>query len=100
MACAGGSTYSPTTSRNLSTKRGSFESLNWRTRCGWRPCARQIRWTELTLRPEAFAIKAPVQWIVSPGGSPYSPDSANNPYATNPPRLYDNGGAVEIYGGE
>src|SRR6202040_572577 len=60
----------PTTSRNLSTKRGSFESLNWRTRWGWRPWPRQIRWTELTLRPDAFAIKTPVQWVVSPGGSP------------------------------
>ena len=32
--------------------------------------ARQMRWTELTLSPEAFAIKAPVQCVVSPGGSP------------------------------
>src|ERR1700734_3755810 len=29
-----------------------------------------MRWTELTLSPAAFAIKAPVQWVVSPGGSP------------------------------
>ena len=28
-------------------ERGSLESLKWRTRCGWRPWARQIRWTEL-----------------------------------------------------
>src|SRR6202041_1190457 len=58
------------TSRNLSTKRGSLDSLNWRIRCGCRPWARQMRWTELTLSPAAFAIKAPVQWVVSPGGSP------------------------------
>ena len=28
-----------------------------------------MRWTELTLMPTAFAIIAPVQWVVSPGGS-------------------------------
>ena len=44
--------------------------LNWRIRCGCRPWARQMRWTELTLSPAAFAIEAPVQWVVSPGGSP------------------------------
>jgi Queuosine biosynthesis protein QueC len=32
--------------------------------------ARQMRWTELTLSPAAFAIRTPVQWVVSPGGSP------------------------------
>src|SRR5579864_2533304 len=50
-------------SRNLSTKRGSLDSLNWRIRCGCRPWARQMRRTELTLSPAAFAIKAPVQWV-------------------------------------
>src|SRR3546814_3870088 len=39
------------TSRSFSTNIGSFESLNCRTRCGRRPCARQMRWTELTLIP-------------------------------------------------
>src|ERR1700677_4284464 len=29
-----------------------------------------MRWTELTLSPAAFAIKTPVQWVVSRGGSP------------------------------
>ena len=48
---------------------GSLESLNWRTRCGCSPWARQMRWTELTLMPTASAISAPVQWVVSPGGS-------------------------------
>ena len=48
---------------------GSFESLNCRTRCGCSPCARQMRWTELTLMPVAFAIMAPVQCVASPGGS-------------------------------
>ena len=24
-------------------------------RCGWRPCVRQMRWTELALIPTAFA---------------------------------------------
>ena len=36
----------------------------------FRPWARQMRSTELTLSPAAFAIEAPVQWVVSPGGSP------------------------------
>ena len=48
----------------------SLDSLNWRIRCGCRPWARQMRWTELKLSPAAFAIRAPVQWVVSPGGSP------------------------------
>ena len=46
-----------------------FDSLNCRTRCGWRPWLRQMRWTELTLMPAVFAIIAPVQWVASPGGS-------------------------------
>ena len=41
-------------SRNLSTKRGSVESLNCLTRCGCRPCARQMRWTELALIADDF----------------------------------------------
>ena len=36
-------------SRSLATNCGSFESLNCRIRCGCRPCARQMRCTELTL---------------------------------------------------
>jgi hypothetical protein len=43
--------------------------LNCRTRCGWSPWARQMRWTELTRAPLAFAIIAAVQWVVSAGGS-------------------------------
>ena len=42
--------------------------LCW-TRCGWRPCARQMRWTELALMPTAFAIIEAVQWVASTGGS-------------------------------
>ena len=37
---------------------------------GLETMAAPIRWTELTLRPDAFAIKTPVQSVVSPGGSP------------------------------
>ena len=43
--------------------------MNWRTRCGCRPCARQTRCTELTLMPAALAIIAAVQCVASPGGS-------------------------------
>jgi hypothetical protein len=48
---------------------GSLESLNWRTRCGCRPCERQMRCTELTLTPVSLAIASAVQCVVSPGGS-------------------------------
>jgi hypothetical protein len=36
---------------------------------GRRPCARQMRWTELALMPTAFAIMVAVQWVASLGGS-------------------------------
>ena len=45
------------------------DSLNWRTRCGCRPWARQMRCTEETLIPAVLAIMPAVQWVVSPGGS-------------------------------
>src|SRR5277367_6598990 len=57
-------------SRSLGTNSGSRDSLNWRTRCGCKPCVRQMRCTELTLIPAAFAIISAVQCVVSPGGSP------------------------------
>jgi hypothetical protein len=56
-------------SRSFGTNSGSFESLKRRTRCGAKPCARQMRWTEETLTPTALAIAAPVQWVASCGGS-------------------------------
>src|SRR4051812_44166419 len=56
-------------SRSFGTNSGSLESLKRRTRCGAKPCARQMRWTEETLTPAALAIAAPVQWVVSCGGS-------------------------------
>src|SRR5215208_6374068 len=40
-------------SRSFGTKSGSLESLKRRTRCGAKPCARQMRWTEETLMPAA-----------------------------------------------
>ena len=43
--------------------------LNWWTRCGWRPCVRQMRWTELALISTAFAIIVAVQWVASTGAS-------------------------------
>ena len=51
------------------TKSGSLESLKRRTRCGAKPCARQMRCTEETLMPAALAMAAPVQWVASCGGS-------------------------------
>jgi len=51
------------------TKSGARDSLNWRTRCGCRPCARQMRRTKLTLMPTPLAYIAAVQCVASPGGS-------------------------------
>src|SRR5450759_2050194 len=48
---------------------GSLDSLNWRVRCGCKPCLRQMRCTELTLMPLALAMATAVQCVVSPGGS-------------------------------
>jgi hypothetical protein len=56
----------PTMSRSLSTNSGCLDSLNCRTRCGWSPCARQMRRTDEALMPAALAIAAPVQCVVSP----------------------------------
>src|SRR5271170_3783178 len=42
--------------RSLPTNSGSVESLNCFTRCGCKPCARQMRWMELALIPTAFAF--------------------------------------------
>jgi hypothetical protein len=40
------------------------------TRCGCKPCAAQIRWTERSEMPVAAAIARPVHGVASPGGSP------------------------------
>jgi hypothetical protein len=74
----------PTTSRNLATKFGSFESLNWRYWCGAKPWARQILRTALSLIPVASAIIAAVQWVASSGGSRWV--SATTRSATLGPR--------------
>ena len=58
--------------------------------CGCRPWARQIRWTELTLSPAAFDIRAPVQWVVSPGGSA-SVSATTRPAASTPSGLMREG---------
>ncbi len=59
----------PTMSRSLSMNGRLRDSLNWRTRCGWRPWVCQIRCTELALIPTCLAIMWAVQWVTSPGGS-------------------------------
>ena len=51
-------------------KRGSLDSLNWRIRCGCRPWARQMRWTELTLSPAALRHRGSGPVGRPPGGSP------------------------------
>jgi hypothetical protein len=57
-------------SRSLAAKAGSVESLNCRTRCGCRPCPRQIRCTDEMLIAATLLMAAAVQCVVSPGGSP------------------------------
>ena len=68
-ACSGGFRYSPTTSMSLSSKRGSFESLNDLRRCGFRPRPDQIRWTVAGLTPTRFAIDRQLQWVAPAGVS-------------------------------
>src|SRR5438874_10702975 len=48
---------------------GIVDRLNVRTRCGWRWCACQMRWTARSDRPTALAMARPVQWVASPDGS-------------------------------
>jgi len=38
----------------------SFDNLNCRTRWGWRPCARKMRCSQLTLMPAASAMATPL----------------------------------------
>lgn len=46
---------------DLFGKPGALDSLNRRILCGCKPCARQIRCTELTLIPMCLAIVTEVQ---------------------------------------
>src|SRR5215212_8110682 len=55
-------------SRNLAANCGSFDILKVRIRCGFSPCAAQIRCTLRWLIPAALAIIRPLQCVVSPGG--------------------------------
>src|ERR1700710_426481 len=55
-------------SRTLAANLGSLDSLKVRIRCGAKPWARQMRWTEVRLTPAILAITRPGQWVVSPGG--------------------------------
>jgi hypothetical protein len=52
-----------------------------RTRCGWRPCERQMRCTEETLIRTNAAIAAAVQCVVSPGGSLWVSATTRSPIA-------------------
>ena len=51
-----GSRYSPTTSISFSSNRGSLDSLNEWTRCGFRPRAAQTRCTVAAETPTRLAI--------------------------------------------
>ena len=59
------SRYSPTTSRNFSSKRGSV--LKVRIRCGLSPCARHTRLTKLWVVPTCRAIDRHDQCVAPPG---------------------------------
>ena len=74
LGCRAGADMKPATAfaRILATNCGSLDSLNGRTRCGCRPWARQMRWTELTLIPTALAMAGArpmggVRWRSSQG---------------------------------
>src|SRR5438132_2077227 len=54
---------------SLAAKRGSRDRLKVRRRCGCSLCARQMRCTEPSEMPMAWAIARPVQWVAWCGGS-------------------------------
>jgi hypothetical protein len=58
-------------SATFSSKRESRESLKLRVRCGFSPCAFQMRCTTLGETPTAFAILRTLQ-CVPPGGVEWS----------------------------
>ena len=66
-ALCGGSRYSPTTSRNFSSNRGSLLSLKVRTKCGFSPWARHTRLTKLWVVLRCRAIDRHDQWVASLG---------------------------------
>src|SRR5215470_9609360 len=49
-------------------KRGSFDSLNVLTRCGFSPWACQIRCTDALLTPQVSAMRRQLQCVASAGG--------------------------------
>ena len=54
---------------------GSFESLNCRSRCGWRPCAFQMRRTALALMP----LARPSARLSSGSSHPADPHASASP---------------------
>ena len=67
IAFSGGFKYSPTTSTSFSSNRGSFDTLNVFTRCGFNPRAYHTRCTVDLDTPAAAAIVRHHQ-CVSPFG--------------------------------
>jgi hypothetical protein len=57
----------PTTSLTLSTNRLSFDSLKVLTKCGFKPCAFQIRCTLVWLMPVALASVRALQCVAAGG---------------------------------
>ena len=63
IACAGGSRYSPTTSRTSASNSGSVENLNVSICQGLTSCSAQTRATVLWLSPSSVASSREDQWV-------------------------------------
>src|SRR3990167_4077903 len=59
--------YRPTMSSSFSTNLGSRETLKPRTRCGFKPLARQCRETLAALTPSVAAILRVLQCVAASG---------------------------------
>src|SRR5450759_946622 len=86
-AFSGGFRYKPTTSISFSSNRGSLESLNVLTRCGFRPRPHQIRGTVAGETPTALAIDRQLQCVAPEGFSCMVRRTISSTFSTEIPGL-------------